>query len=112
MSEYESPLSTIKAVSEYLTQTLPYKNKGDLKAHLTGLEALRLEVAEKRVDWLKMLQEKENQMLHPKDTNLTELDRKTMLHASTAVIRRDYEFLGKIEEIIKDRLELGKLLLN
>ena len=109
--EYTSPLSTIKKVAEYLGEPMPSDSKA-LRAHLIGLEATRYEVAEKRSDWLRMLHEKERQMLHPKDSSFTEMDRKIMLHASTALIRRDYEFLCSLEKLTEQRLELGKLYLT
>lgn len=109
--QYESPLTTIKRVAEFLGEPLPSDSKA-LRAHLIGLEATRLELAEKRSDWLKMLHEKENQMLHPKDQALTEMDRRVMLHASTAIIRRDYDFLCSLEKLTEERLDFGKLLLT
>lgn len=108
---YESPLDTVKMVAKYLGEPLP-REKGLLQEHLIGLEATRFELAKKVVEWKRLLHEKENQMLHPKDSNLTELDRKTMLNASVAVIKQDADLLEKLETLIEQRLQLGKLFLS
>ena len=78
---------------------------------LPALDALRFELLEVRVDWGQMLAEKKSQYLHPKDKNLTELDRKISLNASLANIERDYEFLVGLEKLVEQRIELGKALL-
>lgn len=71
---------------------------------------LRAELADKKNEWLQMLHEKENQMLWPKDKDKTELDRRVMLNASVAVIRRDYEFLKDLDRLVEQRIELFKVL--
>jgi hypothetical protein len=35
-----------------------------------------------------------------------------MLDAHIGIVRQDYEFLCKLEELVRDRLEFGKLLLT
>ena len=103
-----TPNEIIAKAGAYLRQPLI----GNIKEQLIGLEALRFELAERRTQQLQLLHEKENQMLFPKDKDFTELDRKIRLNASVAVIRRDYEMLTKIEELIKERLEFGIKLLD
>lgn len=80
--------------------------------HLQGLEATRYELAKATVEWHQLVAEYKNRMLHPKDKEMTELDRVTMLDAHVAVVRKDYELLCKLEELVKDRMELGKQLLQ
>lgn len=97
-------------LAEYLGEPLPYTDSEALKAHLVGLEALRYELAEARIDALKALHKGERGVLHPKDPQLTELDRKTSLQALTADLRHDYEILLALEEITRERLEFGRQL--
>ena len=101
--DYVTPSEIISKVGQYLQETLTVDN-------VKELEKLRFELAEKKNEWLQKLHERENQMLHPKDKELTELDRKTMLNASVAVIRRDYEFLKDLDRIVEQRIELFKIL--
>lgn len=108
---YESPLKAIQGVAKYLQNPLP-DDVNDLKEHLIGLESAQYELAEALVDQQRLLHEKESQMLHPKDANLTELDRKTMLNASVAVIKRDLDFLAKLEKLSSERLIFGQKLLD
>lgn len=74
------------------------------KVNEDELEKLRYELAETTVDWLRKLHEARAQMLRPKDKDMTELDRKTLLDSSVAVIERDYEFLLRLEGIVRDRI--------
>lgn len=104
--EYKPPYEVMRSVAKFLGEPLP-QNK-DLIHHLVGLEATRLKLAEAKVDWHKLLHEKESQMLHPKDANFTEMDRKVMLNASVAVIRRDYDYLVTLERLIEERLSFGR----
>lgn len=103
--DYVTPSEIISKVGQYLQETITVDN-------VKELEKLRFELAEKKNEWLQKLHERENQMLHPKDKELTELDRKTMLNASVAVIRRDYEFLRDLDRIVEQRIELFKVLTN
>lgn len=109
--EYEPPTDIIRRVGEYLRAGLP-NDEVAMRIHLADIDRLQFDLTERRVDWLRLLSEKKNQMLHPKDKDLTDMDRKIMLNASVAVIERDYEFLVKLEELVKDRIELGKLFLT
>jgi hypothetical protein len=108
----ERLLSTVKHVTEYLGEPLPYKNQANLLAHLVGLESVRLELAEARIEWLKLLHTGEQKVLHPKDPHLTELDRKTSLQSMTADLRAEYELLLSLEKLTEDRLSFGRQLLG
>lgn len=109
--DYSSPTEIMRRVGIYLSKAMP-TNKEKLADHLVGLEACRYELAEKTVEWHQTVAEVKNRMLHPKDKDLTELDRNVMLESHVAVIRKDYELLVKLDELIRDRIELGKLLLQ
>lgn len=76
---------------------------------MQALQTLRLELTEARVEALKLLQEKRKQMLWPKDTGITELDRKVRLAADCSPFERNYELLLKLEEVVRDKIELDKL---
>jgi len=111
MHDYQSPTEVLKRCGIYLGVALP-GGKQKLIDHLKGMEACRFELAKKTAEWHRLVAEQKNRMLHPKDKDLTELDRNTMLEAHVAVVRQDYELLVKLDELIKERLELGKLLLT
>lgn len=84
----------------------------ELRKQLTGLEKLRYEVSMTRVEWHEKLLNERERLRMPKDAKFTEFDRKSISEASTSAIERDYEFLIAIELIIKERLELGQVLLQ
>ena len=109
--EYQSPTEIIRRVGVYLSAVMPTDQK-KLVDELVGLEACRFELAKMTAEWHMLLADKKRQVLHPKDKDLTELDRNVMLDANVSVIRSDYEFLVKLEELVKDRIELGKVLLT
>lgn len=105
----------IKRAGDYLRVPLP-KEKTKLVEHLIGLESIRFELAETAVDTLKLLYDKRKQMLWPKDIPVgkkepTELDRSTYLNADTSIVERDYQFLIRIEALVKERIELAQKLL-
>ncbi len=109
--EYQSPTEILRRLGLYLSVAMPTTGKR-LVEHLQGLEACRFDLAKKTAEWHRHTAEYKNRMLHPKDKDMTELDRTTMLEAHVAVVRQDYELLCKLEEIVKDRIELGKILLT
>lgn len=109
--EYQSPTEIIKKVGGYLATPLSMDTM-ELINHLTGLEACRFELADKTTEWHRLVAEHRNRMLHPKDKDMTELDRNTMLDAHVAVVRQDYEFLCKLEDLVRERLQFGKILLT
>lgn len=103
----ERVINIISQVGNYLREPLPDTKTAGIE-HITGLEKLRFELLEVTVDWQKLLAEKKNQYLHPKDANLTELDRTTMLNASLANIQRDVSFLVELNTLIAQRIELAQ----
>lgn len=109
--EYQSPTGIMKRVGVYMSVAMP-TNKSKLAGHLLGLDGCRFDLALKAVEWHMLLADKKRQVLHPKDKDLTELDRTVMLEANVSIIRSDYEFLIRLEELVKDRIELGKTLLT
>jgi hypothetical protein len=101
----------VNKLRPFLSKELP-KASSALRQHLTGLECLRYALAEARVNAHQSLLEKRRQVLWPKDKDMTELDRKTRLDGDVAVYEKNYQFLVQLEEIVRDRLELGKLLIK
>lgn len=102
---YESPVDTFKKSGEALSAPLK-------KESIKALSDLRLELAQKTTEWHQLLSETKNRLLHPKDKDLTELDRQVMLKAHSAVVRKDYELLCRLEELTKDRIELIKFVIK
>lgn len=101
--------SIISRIGNYLREELP-EDTVEGERHMAGLDALRFELLEVTVDWKQLLTEKKSQYLHPKDSNLTELDRRISLNASIANIERDVDFLTGLHDLITQRIELGKSL--
>ena len=84
----------------------------ELRKQLAGLEKLRYEVSMTRVEWHERLLNERERLRMPKDAKFTEFDRKSISEASTSAIERDALFLEAIESIIKQRIELGMVLLQ
>jgi hypothetical protein len=112
MQPYQPPVELYQKLSPLLQESLDYTNSEHLKKQLAELEVLGYEVSAKRTEWFQKLLESRERVRIPKDKEFTELDRKTMLQASTAVIEHDHEFLISLEKIIESRLELGSLFLR
>lgn len=108
MYDNKRVLDIVSKVGALLREPL---KPGPIEPKLVALEPLQFELLEVRVDWQMLLSEKKNQYLHPKDKDMTELDRRTQLNASLANIERDCEFLVGLEKLVEQRIELGKALL-
>lgn len=104
-------LAIVSKVGEHLREPLDYHSPELVKEALVSLECLRADLLEVRVSWKQLLDEKRSQYLHPKDKDLTEMDRRIGLNASLANIERDYEFVFGLEKLIEQRMELGRVLL-
>jgi hypothetical protein len=103
--EYHPPESIAK-VGVFLSEPLP-EDKTELLSHVRALVAVCYGLDVNISNWMRLLAETKAKMLWPKDKELTELDRKTRLDASVAVIESDYELLIRIEALAKLRLELA-----
>ena len=108
---YIPPVQTIRNIGEILRYEMP-RETAEMLLQIRTLEAMRYELNVDICDWGRMLAEKRAQMLHPKDKELTELDRKTMLHASVAVIERDFDFLCNLQPLVEDRLGFLRMFLQ
>lgn len=109
--DYESPNELYKRIGGLTRIPLP-KDKNKLGDHLSELVAVQYDVVLEVANWHLKLAEVKQRMLYPKGKEYTELDRNIMLDAHVGVIRKDYELLCKLEELIRDRIELGKTLLT
>lgn len=109
--DYKSPTELFTDVGKELRNSI-LDDRRSLLDSSKRIQTLQFRLAEAVVDWHQLLAEQKNRMLHPKDKDMTELDRNTMLDAHVAVIRRDYEFLAKLEELVKERLDIIKVLLT
>lgn len=107
--EYQEPLALYNKLREYLSIPLPKKK---LFEHLSELDAIRYELAEERSKALQALCERKAKSLYPKENDKTDLDRKVMLDGFTAEMQRIYEFLASLEQIVSDRLKLGRIYLQ
>lgn len=111
MQDYNSPNELIQQVGKVLTEPLPMQ-PNDLYAYLANLDMLRMRVSRQRTTLQQTLYEARQRVLYPKAKEVTELDRKTMLDASTALIQADADFMVACEFILKDRVRLGLLWLE
>lgn len=84
----------------------------ELRCQLTKLEACRHDLSWERTRLLQTLMQERERARMPKAKDYTELDRKTMLGASTSLLEGDYQFIESLEVIVKERLELGIALLQ
>lgn len=73
---------------------------------LWALERLRPALLKLRVEKQKVLFKTLEQYRHPKDKQLTDFDRKTMLDAQVAEVRADYELVAGLEQLVKERCAL------
>jgi hypothetical protein len=109
---YQPPVELYARISPLLQEKLSPEDADVLRRQLSDLEAIRYELSYTRCEWLeKLLRERERARM-PKEKDYTELDRKTMLGASTSVIESDYNFLVALEGIVKERIELGIMYLQ
>lgn len=76
---------------------------------IDALVRLRVQILALRVEKQRSFLQALEQYRHPKDKELTDFDRKTMLEAATATIREEYEYAKGIEEIVKERIDLWLL---
>lgn len=105
--KYELPLELLQKINPLLQEPLDYKNIDKLKKQLSDLQSIRYELSNERCNLYKKLLDERERMRVPKDKEYTELDRSTIMKATTSMLERDYEFLLSIEVIIKDQIELG-----
>lgn len=73
---------------------------------LWALERLRPALLRLRVEKQKRLFKTLEQYRHPKDKELTDFDRKTMLDAQVAEVRAEYELAAGVEQLVKERCAL------
>lgn len=108
---YESPAELYQQLSPLLQEKLNLVDTDILKTQLVALDVKRYELAYTRAQWHEKLVNERERLRMPKSSELTEFDRRTMSDANIAAIERDYLFMLQLEEIIHDRLELGKAFL-
>lgn len=108
--DYTQP-DIIKDAGDLLRVELP-KDHDALVSHTETLQRCLYDIAESYTKWLQLYHESRFKMLWPKDKTITELDRTTRLHASTAIIERDYEMLGITKALVENKLELCFILLK
>lgn len=90
------------AVETMLQRELPVADFDKVRPRLLSM----------RVELYKKLCKAREQYRHPKDKELTDFDRKTMLEASVAEIQADYETVRGLETLVGERVDLLKLLMR
>jgi len=101
----------IQRVSALLELEIPI-TESDLENALKDLEMTRKTLLEERVEAQIELARKRAQYLHPKDRDLTNLDREIMLAAHTTAEVQRFELLKGLEYLVKDRCATLSLLLD
>lgn len=105
------PQALLERVSPLLQEELSTE-LDELRCQLTKLEAVRYDLAWERTRMLQRLLQQRERARMPKSKEFTELDRKTMLDASTSFLESDYEFIKSVEDMLKERIGLGIALLQ
>jgi hypothetical protein len=95
-------LTVVKLCNEVLDLEPPI-TQDELETALKQLEMIRRPLLEHRVEAQIELIKKRQQYLHPKDRDLTELDRKLMLDVHTTAELQRFELLAGLEYLLKDR---------
>lgn len=103
--------SIIDLVSEELNKDIPIDRSGLISA-LMVLEKLREPLLKARVAAQTDLYTKRMQYLHPKDKDFTDMDRKVQLDANTNEYQAKADLLLGLEELLKDRYLVIKLLIE
>lgn len=98
------------AVAALLTQKLP-TNASALQDVLRDTEWRYLGILTARIVAQSELYTKRLQFLHPKDKELTDIDRKIMLDAYTAEHQAAYDKLASIEKALEQRIAVIQTLL-
>jgi hypothetical protein len=101
----------IQRTSALLELEIPI-TESDLENALKDLEMTRKTLLEERVEAQIELTRKRAQYLHPKDRDLTNLDREIMLNAHTTAEVQRFELLKGLEYLVKDRCATLSLLLD
>ena len=85
---------------------------GELKAALKALHAVSVRCLEARISAQTELANRTLQYLHPKDKDLTDMDRKIMLDAHIREYRANYELLSGYEKLLEQRINIIEELLK
>ena len=101
----------IASVSSFLDQDVPI-SEAELEEALRASEKLRLPLLQARTKAQIEFLRKRAQYLHPKERDLTNLDREIMLDAHTTSDRETMELLMGLEQLLKDRRATLSLLLD
>lgn len=101
----------ISQCSALLDKDIPIAET-DQETALIALEQLRVPLLTARVQAQVDLAKKRSQYLHPKDRDLTNLDREIMLNANTTTELEYFELLHGLEGLVKDRCATLSLLLD
>lgn len=105
----------MSAVTKVVEKTLKCETfefgKSDWK-YLGELEACKLAILQERVKVQREYFEGREKLRIPKGKEYTDFDRNTMLEASVAELREKYEYVKGLEELVRERVELYKLMMS
>lgn len=98
-------------VKGFLSDTVPTTRHTQITV-LAYVETYREPLLSLRVEAYKELCKKREQYRHPKDKEYTDFDRQTMLSAAVADVEAEYQLVKGLEDLVRERVELIKILLE
>lgn len=97
--------SIITRTQAFLNEAPQTTNKG-IKDQLRASASLVEPLLSARVEAQRKLTIEKNRLRHPKDKDLTDLDRSIMLADAVANLQADYDLLSGLESSLSSRIEL------
>lgn len=111
MNDIRTEDEHIAGVKSLLGTKLP-KDIDKLKEVLRNIEWRHIGIMSARIEAQANLQTKRLRYLHPKDKEMTDMDRKIQLDANTSEEQAKYEKLASIEKALEQRITVIKALLD
>ena len=112
MIMYESPIQLFSDVAIILQDELEVSDIDKLKEQLSSMSIARYNIVACKKTMYEALLKARNRVLLPKSKDYTELDRKVQQGSAISQQEADYDFLCNIDDILKERIELGSLILQ
>lgn len=100
----------IAQITSLLSLDLP-NTANDAKTNLSACMKLTGAILMARVNAQKKLATEKDRLRHPKEKDLTDLDRSIMLGSAVAEFQADYELLSGLESLLSERISVLKLLI-
>lgn len=90
---------------------VPQTTTQAIKDQLRASSELVAPLLTARVEAQRRLAVEKNRLRHPKEKDLTDLDRSIMLGSAVAEFQADYELLSGLESLLSERISVLKLLI-